>query len=473
MRPLRVSPTDRGRRARAAVALALTLTAGGSALGCAGDEAGMPSAPIGDASSLESVAGTVVVSTAAELVTALSPDHAGQRILVRAGTYPLTTPLTVPDGATLEGEGVMQFDGAGLPIGFGAGGRSTLTMNANVPGNLLTLGNGATIRRLEIADLAGRGGNVVAVLSRKAGDRVSATIAETEIVNPNPNGVGPDGPTGRGLLVLTRNPSLGADPAPDEGAALTARMVRSVIRSPAAGAGLFAINFAAFGRVSVTLDDNIIGGGIDADGGVSRPDAVHDATVLIESHRNLYRDDSPDACATLHRGWYLTGGSGPPTPLPVGETARNSLRVHSVDDRVEGFASGVVAAGSRRFFPSPIAGPSTDNSVELQLLRGTISTPSCGGAEFVRDFDLAGGVAGSDQLFPGDGNSVHAILREVTGSGARFNRYASALGVSAPLPPELRGANRLEIAGTPGAFASTNARIDPAPGAEHFTSAAP
>jgi hypothetical protein len=246
-----------------------------------------------------------------------------------------------------------------------------------------------------------------------------------------------------------------------------------LIRSPAAGAGLFAINFAAFGRVAVMLDSNIIGGGIDADGGVSRPDAVHDATVLIESHRNLYRDDSPDACATPHRGWNLAGGSGPPTPLPVGETARNSLSVHSIDDRIEGFASGVVAAGSRRFFPSPIAGPSTHNSVELQLLRGTISTPSCGGAQFVRDLDLAGAVAGSDQLFPGDGSSVHAVLRGVTGSGSRFNRYASALGLSAPLPPELRGANHLEIAGSPSAFASTNARIDPAPGAEHFTSAAP
>ena len=473
MRPLRLSPTGRGRLGRASIALVLTLTAAGNALGCADDEAGMPSAPIGDPASLESVAGTVVVSTAAELVAALSPDNAGQRILLRAGTYALTTPLTVPDGATLEGEGVMQFDEAGLPIGFGAGAQTTLTMSANVPGNMLTLGNGTTLRRLKVADLAGRGGNVVAVLSRKAGDRVSATIAETEIVNANPSGVGPDGPTGRGLLVLTRNPSLGADPAPDEGAAVTARMGRSVIRSPAAGAGLFAINFAAFGRVSVTLDDNVIGGGIDADGGVSRPDAVHDATVLIESHRNLYRDDSPDACATPHLGWSLTGGSGPPAPLPVGETARNSLSVHSVDDRIEGFGSGVVAAGARRYFPSPIAGPSTGNRLELELLRGTISTPSCAGAPFVRDVDLAGAFAAGDDFSPGDGNTAHISLRGVTGSGARFNRYAAALGPSGPLPAELERGNRLEFAGSAGAFAATNAHIDPAPGAGHFTSAAP
>ena len=85
----------------------------------------------------------------------------------------------------------MRFNGAGLPAGFAAGTRTTLSMTGNTPGNMLTLGDGATIRGLQIEDLAGRAGNIVAVVSREAGDRVSATIVECEIINPNPSGAGP------------------------------------------------------------------------------------------------------------------------------------------------------------------------------------------------------------------------------------------------------------------------------------------
>ena len=438
-------------------------------------DAVQPTEPPAPAQAVSAASADVVVSNAAELVAALAPEHAGQRILVPAGTYAINAPLTVPDGATLEGEGVMQFDGAGLPTGFASGTGTILSMTTNTPGNLLTLGNGASIRGLEIVDLPGRAGNVVAVVSRDAGDRVSATIAESEIVNPNSLGVGPDGSTGYGLLIVTRNLNLRADPAPHEGAALTARVVRSLIRSPAGGGGLFAFNFASLGRVSVALSDNIVGGEVTANGGVSRPDAVHDAIVGIESQRNLYRNDSPDPCASLPRGgWNLTGGSGPPAPLPVPETARNSLRVHSVDDRIEGFTTAVAATGSRRFFPSPIAGPSTDNSIELQLLGGTISTPSCAGAQFVADLDLEGAATADDALVPGDGNSVRAVIRGVTGSGPRFNRYANAAGPAGPLAPAFQGTgNILEIVGSPVAFAQTNRHIDPAPGAGFFTARTP
>ena len=423
---------------------------------------------ISDPLGLEPAGQKIVVSTPAELVAALSPQNAGRRILVRAGTYAIDTPLTVPDGATLEGEGVMLFDGAGRPAGFAAGTRTTLSMTTNVPGNLLTLGDGVTVRGLEIVDLAGRAGNAIAVVSRDAGDRISATIVECEMVNPNPVA----GQTGYGLLVLTRNLNLGADPLPHEGAALTARMVRSLIRSPAGGGGLFAFNNASFGSVSVTLADNVVGGSITANGGVSLPDAVHDSEVRIESQRNLYRNDSADSCTIPRFGWNLTGGSGPPFPIPVPETARNTLRMHSVDDRIEGFTTGVLATGSRRFFPLPLAGPSTDNSLGLELLGGRISTPSCGGAPFVADLDLAGAFAGNDALFPGDGNELRAVVRGVTGSGPRFNEYVNADGPSGPLPPELQGSdNRLEIAGSPKAFARTNRQIDPPPGAEFFTSA--
>ena len=421
---------------------------------------------VSDSASLGLAGGpAIVVSSSAELVAALSPENAGRRILVRAGTYDVDTRLTVPDGATLEGEGVMLFDADGLPSGFAPGTRTTLNMTANTAGDMLTLGDGATLRGLEIADLPGRAGNVVAVVSRSAGDRVSATISETEIVNPNPVG----GQTGYGLFVVTRNLNLGAPPLPHESAAITARMLRSVVRSPAGGGGLFAFNFAPLASVAVTLTGNVIGGAVTANGGVSLPDAVHDSRVRIESHRNLYRDDTTDPCAVSSRGWNLTGGSGPPVPIPAPETARNTLRFHSLDDRIEGFANAVLATGARRFFGSPIAGPSTDNRLELTLLGGTISTPSCGGASFAADLDLAGAFAANDALFPGDGNQLRAVIRGVTGSGPRFNQYANADGPSGPLAPALQGQNRLELAGNPQAFTLTNPGIDPAPGAEHFT----
>lgn len=444
-----------------------------SALGaaCGVDDALEPEAatPETPAWSVEAGAHVIVVGSSAELVAALSPVNAGRRILVRAGTYPIEAPLTVPDGTALEGEGVMRFEG-GLPVGFDPDMRTTLRMDANVPGNVLTLGDGASIRGLKIVDLPGRTGNVVAVVSRDAGDRISATIAESEIVNPNPLVAG----TGYGLLVVTDNPNLGASPAPHEGAALSVRMVRSLIRSPAEGGGLFVFNFAALGSVSVKLAGNVIGGEITANGGVSRPDAVHDSEVAIESHRNLYRNDSPSPCAMARSfAWNLTGGSGPPVPLPVPETARNTLRMHSVDDRIEGFRTGVLAFGGRRFFGLPTAGPSTDNGIDLELLGGRISTPSCGGAAFVADLDLAGAFAGSDALIPGDGNTLRAVIRGVTGSGSRSNEYANSQGPSGALPTGLQGDNHLAVVGSLEAFARTNRHIDPLPGTEFFTGTPP
>ncbi|HZD54014.1 MAG TPA: hypothetical protein VE175_13275 [Woeseiaceae bacterium] len=420
---------------------------------------------ISDDVSLEPAGGkTIVVSNSAELIAALSPENAGRRIRVRAGTYSIDQLLTVPDGVTLEGEGVMLFDGAGRPAGFTPGTRTTLSMTSNIPGNLLSLGDGVTVRGLEIADLAGRVGNVIAVVSRDAGDRVAATIVESEIINPNPNA----GQAGHGLFVITRTLIQGADP-PHEGAELTARLVRSVIRAPAGGGGLFAFNFASRGSVFVTLAGNVIGGVVIANGGVSLPDAVHDGEVRLESHRNLYRNDRADPCATPGPGWNLTGGSGPPFPIPVSGSARNTLRMHSVDDRVEGFTTGVLATGTRRFFP--LGGPNMDNSIDLELLGSTISTPSCGGAPFVADLSLAGANTPFEALFPGDGNTLRAVIRSVTGSGPRLNRYTDASGPSGILPPELQGSgNRLEIVGSPQAFARTNRQINPPPPAEFFTS---
>ena len=412
---------------------------------------------------------TIIVSSADELVAALSPENAGRRILVRAGAYAIDQPLIVPAGAVLEGEGVMLFDEGGLPTGFAAGTRTTLTMTANIlGGDVLTLRNGATVRGLEIVDLPGRQGNAIAVVSGGPGDRVSATITETEIVNPNSHALLPDGgPTGCGVAAFTANRGFDSDPPPDEGAAISALIVRSLIHAPgtAVGCGVFAFNFASFGSVALTLADNVIGGGIIANGGVSRPDAVHDAEVSVQSHRNLYRDDSPDPCSSRHLGWHLRGGSSVPRPIQLPETSRNALRMHSVDDRIEGFTTGITALSGGRFLP--IHGPANDNSIDLELLGTTISTPSCGGASFVADLRLA--AAGS--IATGKGNSLRAVIRRVTGSGPRPNNlFGDLQAPSGALPAELSGNNRLVIVGSAEAFNQTNRGIEAPPAPELFSS---
>ena len=439
--------------------------------GCSAD-APSPLEPSPLAGGTAAAVADITVSSSAELLAALVPANAGKRIRVTAGTYAVAQPLTVPDGATLEGDGVMQFDGAGRPSGFVPASRTVIVMSAGVPGDLLTLEHGATVRRLALEDVAGRPGNVVGIVSRAAGDRVSATIAEVEIINPGPHSIVMTGPSGCGVAAVNRNPNLGADPAPHAGAAIDVRMTGSIIRSPSAGTGcgLFAFNFAPSASVAVEVSDNVIGGGIIASGGVSRPDAVYDATTTIRSHRNLYRDDSASPCATPHLGWNLQGGSGTPVPLPIAATVRNSLRVQSVHDRIEGFATAVLAIGGRRFFGAPTAGETSGNSVDLDLLGTAVSTPECGAGVTVTDFRLAGAQVSNGAIVPGDGNTLRALFRNVTGSGPRANLYGDVLGPTGPQPAALSGTgNRLEIIGNPQAFAQTNAGIAPAPPAEFFT----
>jgi hypothetical protein len=437
----------------------------------------------GTVPALKFVNNTAAISTSAELVAALAPANAGRRIRIRAGTYDIDQTLTVPDGMTLEGEGVMLFAADGHPTGFADSPRTTLRMTANIGGDVLTLGDNATVRNVEIVDLAGRSGNVVAVVSRRPGDRVSATIVESVIVNPNPLALGAGGPLGRGLLVITRNPNMGADPPPDDGAVLAVRMLRSVIQSPSGGGGFFAFNFAANGRIFLEISRSLIGGSSEANGGVSRTDAVHDAEVRITSRDNVYRNEWADRCASPLLGWNLTGGSGAPIPLQLPVTARNRLLVRSVDDRIEGFTVGILATGSRRFFAAPLNPAPKDNHIALQLVGTTISTPPCPpplqasntgtGARTLRvaDIELIGGWAQSNTFAAGDGNTVRVELRGVTGSGTRSNKYAHAATFAAgELSAELQGiGNRLEIAGDARAFTRNNRGIDPAPGAAFFT----
>ena len=475
MRDLRPVLHDRARNSGFSLVLAVTLFAVGAA-GCSTDTPNPTqplkaetSAPAGASGADQS---TIVVTNSAELIAALVPANTGRLIHVQAGDYNLTQPLTVPDQVTLEGEGVMLFDGDGRPTGFAAGTRTTLTMTANVPGDVLTLGNGATIRGIAIEDLVGRVGNSIGVVSRSANDRLFAAIEEVEIVNPNSHSIAPSGPTGCGVAVLTLNPNLGGDPPPHAGAEIASRLSRSVIRSDPTGiaCGLFAFNFAPDATVSVSLANNVVGGGIIASGGVSRPDAVHDSRTEIQSKRNLYRNDSPNLCAPQRQGWNAQGGSGTPVPLTIGETRANTLSISSKDDRIEGFTTGVSAFGGRRFFAAPTAAPTTGNTVDLELIGTTIVTPSCGGAVVVADWRFAGAFV-SGAFAPGDSNTVRAVIRGVTGSGSRSNVYAHVLGSSGPVSPAFQGTgNELQFVGSLQAFEQTNRAIDPAPGPSFFTS---
>ena len=193
--------------------------------------------------------------------------------------------------------------------------------------------------------------------------------------------------------------------------------------------------------------------------------------MQIESHGNLYRNEVSDPCAAPVVGWNLTGGSGAPVPIPAAGTARNTLLMQSVGDRIEDFTTAIQADASRRYFGAPLAGESTDDTIDLELINATLATPPCGAAQVVRDLDLKGAYSASDVLAPGNGNVLRAVIRSVTGSGPRANLYADAGGASAPLPASDQGTgNRLEIVGSPVAFAHTNRQIDPAPSPQFFTS---
>ena len=393
----------------------------------------------------------IFVTTAAELQSALSPANAGARILVRAGVYDVSQALVVPDDVTLVGEGVMTFDTSGLPAGFEPSGRTLLRATAALAGDIMTLGDGATVKGLAIEDVVGRvvPGNTVAVVSRAAGDFISARIEECEIINPKPATTGT-----RGLAAMTLNPDL---QPPHEGAVLRVQMTRSIVRSPGAAGGVFAINFASHSQIILDLESNVVGGGLNLAGGAGRPtNAVTGAGVFIRSSHNLYRSDSP---VPTPMGWFLFGGSDTPSAVAASQaTTFNTLQMHSIDDTLAGFATGIAASGGRRF--NALSEPISSNRVELNLYGTLLQTTTM-------DLRLFGattmlGVA------TGDDNTAHVLLARATGSGARTNRYAHSM--TPPMGSPGIG-NRLEIVGNAKAFDQTNQNFVPPPPAEFFTGA--
>jgi hypothetical protein len=400
-------------------------------------------------------AATVVVTTSAELEAALVPANAGAQIFVMEGEYQVSHSLTVPNGATVSGEGVMSFDASGLPTGIAPSGRTVLRASATLAGDILALGNGSTLRNLVIEDVVGRvvAGNPVAVYSTAAGDFISATITQCEIFNPNPSAGPLAGPTGRTVAVWTRNPNLGLDPPPHEGSVLQLEMTQSFLRSPGGGDGLFAINFASHSQIRLDLESNVIGGVLGVSGGTGRPDPVSGASVTIQSRHNLYHSDSPGPATT---GWQLLGGADAPLVVSTASTF-NSVRIHSKNDRIEGVAIGIAAVGGRRF--AAASGPISSNSLEMNLLGTRILTTTA-------DLRLSGGRSLVPGVFPDEGNTLHVVVHQASGSGSRANVYAD----SAAMPPGSLGpGNRLEIVGNANAFDHTNENFIPAPAPEFFT----
>jgi len=344
---------------------------------------------------------TINVKNIAELTAALVDANAGATINVKAGNYDITQTLVVPKGVSLEGVGHMQ--GAYSASGLKPSPQTRLKAAASLTGDIMRLSDGVSLKGLTIEDMPGRKGNLVAVTSTKAGDRIAVRIKYCELINPNPSGAQPAGPIGRSLLVVTRNPIEANPPAPHEGAMLTVDMSHSVIRSPGNGSGVFAINFAPRGRVFLQLSRNRIGGGIDANGGVSRPVPVTGAQTRILSDRNLYVSDG--GLPRTGAGWLLHGGSNPPVAAFVAPyTQGNALIMRSYRDTIRGFEVGVIAAGGWR--PLAASGPVSFNCADIDLDTTTLE-------DLDSRFVLMGakaGVAGAT-FPPGDDNRLR-----VTGS---------------------------------------------------------
>jgi hypothetical protein len=415
---------------------------------------------------------SISVRTSAELLAALAEPSGVRQIHLQRGEYSIDEPLQIRDGMVLTGDGEMSFDESGIPRGFAPGTETVLAAAAGFAGDLLTLGNETTIRGLVLRQAedratldARRAGNVVVVASRAADDRVTATIVDCEIVNPNPPWFTDNGPSGRALAVLTLSKSSrGA--ASHEGAKVDVRASGTAIRGFADGGGVFAINFASRGEVSLSLSRSRIEGTLVAAGGTNRPDSVADAATTIDSQHNLYTSRAANGVA---HGWWLYGGSSPPhfAGGPVGARF-DTLRVHSVGDRIEGVSVGIRAAAGRRVLAS--SGPISHNVLDLDLRDLRLITTGDDAADFQFYATEAGEPAPVGQSFDvGDGNTLRVRMERVVGSGTRSNVYAAYVG---PTQRQTIDAdNRIEFVGDAGEFAGTNSGIQPMPPADDFVKA--
>lgn len=470
-------------RTRALPLLLLALVAGGSMVVGARIRDTRANAAVGAAATVRWLGDTALVTTSEQFTALLHPAFANRHVRLAPGVYAIAAPQRVPDGMTIDGGGRMRLDTAGMPAGLDGPPHATIRMTSSIEGDLFTLGNDVVLRGIEIVDVSGRSGNVLSLLSRQAADTLRATVRDVVIVNPNQALISPAGPTGRALLVATLNPKMGNAPAPHDGASVEVLMERSLIRSPSGGGGFFIYNFAANSRVSGTFVGNVIGGTNEANGGVSRPDAVRDSEARIVSRGNVYRNDWTDPCVSSLTGWNMTGGSGAPIPMRLPRTERNRLVIESAGDRFDGFTLAILATGARSFFPTALNDAPADNRIDLTLVDARISTPRCEPAgrseqalavplaqhDSVADIRLSGSWIKSPALDPGQGNTVRAELRNVIGSGVRANRFEHVGGSRDGRQRDAHGGqNRLVLIGDPRDFERRNRGIQPAPAAQFF-----
>ena len=410
------------------------------------------------------------VSTARELVDALGTVPRIGTIRLQAGRYLLDAPLVVTDGVALIGAGDMRYDADGLPTGFGPGAETVLVASEGFRGDVVTLGDGTRLRRLRIEGppLAGSStdpsaaGNVLVIASRRADDRVKASLSECEIINHTPAGFSLAGPTGRTIAVLTRNPGAGAPW--HEGARLMVAIERSLVRSTTGIATVFAINFASASSIELDFERSRFEGPIGIAGGVGRPDPVRGVSTVLRSRGNLYIS----AGGTYPNGWQILGASvAPHAELHGGGAESSSVRVESQDDRIEGYRVGIQAAAGRLVAALP--GTVLRNRGELTLRRIRIRSVGEGAADLSLHGTLFEGESESETSpktpMNAQGNVLRVSIQESSGSGPRRNVYANAWFSG---EADTAGRNRLEITGSRGEFLESNVDFAPAPDARHF-----
>lgn len=102
---------------------------------------------------------TIVVDNISKLINALNQATTGVTIRLIRGEYKVDTPLLVPNGATLQGEGEMIMED-GLPDRFKQGTTTTISAKRGLKGNLVTLSNNSKLQQLVLEGLPRRGGVV-------------------------------------------------------------------------------------------------------------------------------------------------------------------------------------------------------------------------------------------------------------------------------------------------------------------------
>src|SRR5262249_33605731 len=127
------------------------------------------------------------------------------------------------------------------------------------------------------------------------------------------------------------------------------------------------------------------------------------------------------------------------------------------NDTIEGVAVGIAAIGGRRI--GAPSGPISSNRVDMNLLGTRVATT-------IADLRLSGARSFVAGVYPDEGNTVHVVIHQASGSGPRTNVYVDA---ATPPSGSLGAGNHLEIVGNANAFERTNDNVLPPPPPEFFT----